>query len=847
MLKFVLINKIMKKYFAIAFLLFVQINASIAQNQTEKIIVSGSLIDSTTKEKLQFASVAVFDYTKLATISSATTNEAGKFSIKLPANGKYKFSIAIIGYTKKVIENVEVKSENIDLGTFVLIPTFQTTEEVKVKVAKSLVTEQVDRTTYNAEADPTNKGADAAEVLRKVPMLSVDLDGNVSMRGSQNVKVLINGKPSTITAGSVADALKQIPADQIKSVEVITSPSSKYDAEGSAGIINIILKKSNLEGYNLNLDASAGYRMSSLGLNGSYRKGKMGFSLGGHGRAVYNVPGSFTNTQTTTENNSTPIVNTQSANTQNQRYFGAYTFGWDYDINKKNSINSSIKYSFKNIYLDQNDLKTVSSSGFSTLANTNSDNLSTTIDANLTYTRTFEKPQREFSILALYSISDGTNNFLSSRLDTALNMKNLNTSANQEITLQVDYSSPIDSNQSFEIGAKNISRLASSDYQYLFANNGGSYTPSANTNLSNSFKYNQNVSAGYVSYLVNFWKTYSLKAGVRYEHTDIDASFGSATTVTIPSYDVLVPSINLSKRLANGNTLKASYTRRIQRPSLQFLNPNFQSTNAKSVTVGNPLLSPEYSNNYELAYSTTIMGASVSFVGFVRNTNNSIQSVRDILLDTIRTTYKNIGSEDAYGFNIFANIRLFKNKLNLNGGTDVFYAVLKNNVDNPLYNASNQGWVAGYRGNASYKLPRDWSVQLFGFLRGRSVQLQGSQSGFGIYSLGFKKDLFNKKASFGFAMDNLFTPSFYMKNELKSPVITQNSTTVLHNMSFKVTFTYNFGSMGGDKQKAKKTINNDDMKKEGDSMDAGGGGGGSQGGNSGQGKGKPAVVPPVTK
>ncbi|MFC0181222.1 TonB-dependent receptor plug domain-containing protein [Pseudarcicella hirudinis] len=231
-------------------------------------------------------------------------------------------------------------------------------------------------------------------------MLSVDLDGNVSLRGSQSVKVLINNKPSTIVASSIADALKQIPADMIKSVEVITSPSAKYDAEGSAGIINIITKKNTLQGLTLNLDSSVGIRGSNLSLNGNYRKGRMGFSLGGFGRANYNVNGSFANSQTTLDPNGiTPsILNTQSAETRNNGLFGQYQLGWDFDINKYNSLTASVRYGVRNQNSYQDKLLNQRFQSGS-LINSNTRNvdvadLSGTIDLNLDYTHTLRNRNR---------------------------------------------------------------------------------------------------------------------------------------------------------------------------------------------------------------------------------------------------------------------------------------------------------------------------------------------------------------------------------------------------------------------------------------------------------------------
>src|SRR5687768_12845206 len=332
-----------------------------AQSGHGKII--GTVTDAETNQPVEFANVALVDPATQKPVNGAVCDDKGKFVIQKIAPGTYTVTISFIGYETQTIENIKVedKRDDVNLGVIKLGTSSKVLSEVVVEGQKQLIEERVDRTIYNAENDITTKGGDATDVLKRVPMLSVDLDGNVTLRGSQNIKVLINNKPSTIMASSIADALKQIPADQIKTVEVITSPSAKYDAEGTGGIINIVTKKNTLQGATLNIDAGVGLRGSNLGLNGNYRTKKMGFSLGGWGRANYNVNGSFDNSQLTRDSEGNELsVSRQKADTRNQRMFGNYTLGWDYDIDKKNSLAASVTFGARNNKSFQDDMSTES-------------------------------------------------------------------------------------------------------------------------------------------------------------------------------------------------------------------------------------------------------------------------------------------------------------------------------------------------------------------------------------------------------------------------------------------------------------------------------------------------------
>ena len=811
--------------------------------------ITGTVTDAATNKPVSYASVAVLDAANKP-VSGGVAGDDGKFVLAGIPAGTYTVQISFLSYTNITRAGVTVTAgEATALGTIGLAASAQKLGEVVVTGQKAIIEERVDRTVYNAENDQTTRGGDATDVLKRVPLLSVDLDGNVSLRGSSNIRVLINNKPSTITANSVADALRQIPADQIKTVEVITSPSAKYDAEGSGGIINIITKTNNLRGATLGVDLSGGYRSSNLGLNGSLRTGKMGFSLGGFGRAQYNVPGEFSNTQRTRSlADGSATTTLQSATTRQQGVFGRYTLGWDYDLDKFNSLQASVAYGTRSGQNYQDGLLRTSYAGpvatgtpLSTdLRDTRSKDLSGTVDASLNYTHSFEKPQHEISLLTLFSRNDRTNSFTNTVLTTsdatsqARRIVNDNPSYNEEYTVQLDYQNPISKTQILEVGAKNILRRVNSDYSTASYGASGEALPLVGLSSGNVFSYRQNVTAGYVAYTLGLPKGFTLKPGLRYEYTVISADFANSTTpVNIPDYGVLVPSVNFSRKLGNGNVLKLAYNKRIQRPSLQFLNPNRNAQNPKNISFGEPTLKPEYTDNFELGYSTAYKRLNLNFSTFVRNTTGSIEALRTVEgTDVVTTTYANIGKQNAYGGSLFANIN--NGKLSLNAGTDFYYVTLANNVPDKNFNAANEGFVLSGRVFGSYNFTPVWGLQAFAFYRGNQVQLQGDQSSFGVYSLSVKRDFAEKRGSIGFGAENFFTPSITIRNNIMSPLIDQSSRNVLHNLSFKVNVSYRIGKLTvAPPTRRGKSINNDDLKGGGDGGDAGGGGGGAPGGSGG--------------
>ncbi|GAB2557362.1 outer membrane beta-barrel family protein [Spirosoma aerophilum] len=795
--------------------------------------ITGSIVDSTQAKAVEFASIALYNKTNDKAVDGTVADEKGKFTLSKLVAGEYRVLISFVGFRNKTIENVTLANgQSLDLGTIKLPSSVKTLDEVTVLGQAALIEEKVDRLVYNADKDIMAKGGDATDILRKVPLLTVDLDGNVSIRGSQNIRVLINNKPSTIVASSVSDALKQIPADQIKSVEVITSPSAKYDAEGSGGIINIVTKKNSLQGLNLNVDSGVGNRGSMLSLNGNYRQGKLGVTLGGFGRASYNTI-TQTNLDQTSLVNGASTLTRQTGNGHSSGLFGQYNLGFDYDLAPNQSLTAGVRYGLRNM-LNQQDLVTQlftdGTAGALSKRNVDTKNLSGTIDANLDYLHTY-KPGQEWSISTLYSRNDLTNNFDADLLggtDALIGrQRNLNKNVNQEFTLQTDYQTPIKKNQMLEFGAKAILRQVDSDYQYLTAASSGAFT-TENNGTSGNLQYHQNIAAAYSSYTYTTKNRYTFKGGLRYEHTFIDASTRENGNLGIGDYGVLVPSLNASKTFS-GTTLKLGYNRRIQRPGLQQLNPNFNAANPQNITIGNPSLRPELTNNFELGLSKTIQKTFINATFFGRITNNAISQVSrpsDTLAGAIVTTYQNIGQQQAYGANIFSNVAI-TSKISIGLFLNTFYTSLTGQVmgaDGASATLTNTGFTIGGGTFASAQFKNGWGVQGFGFMQGTQVQLQGTQGGFGFYSLGIKKDIANKQGSIGLAAENFLSNRYHVNTVLNSAQFNQVSDTYLYNRGIRLTFTYKLGKMTveGNRKKA-KSVNNDDVKADGSAQPQSGG------------------------
>ncbi|PWT75869.1 MAG: TonB-dependent receptor [Bacteroidetes bacterium] len=781
----------------------------------------GVIKDSLTQAPMVFATVSIQAVGIDSALQSTVTDEKGRFTLLKQQPGNFEIIATSVGYNRiRLSVTVTRQSDPVNLGTLFLSPRPDMMKEVVVSSKRTLIEEKLDRTVYNVERDKSLSGGDATDALRRVPLLSVDMDGNVTLRGSANIKVLINGKPSTISANNLADALKQIPVDQIKSVEVITSPSVKFDADGSAGIINIVLKQDRLHGILVEPEMAIGTRDSFLGINGAYNNKKMSFSIGGFGRATYNITGIYNHAQTV----GTDVL-AQQASTRKNELTDNYTLGWEYDMDKHNFLNASVRYSQFNSHINQDNLVSNFYTGSvldSTLLNQVAmTNHSGTVDATAVYTHSFTKPQQEFSLLALFSRTDGTNGFTNAQqipIDGApiSQLGNSNKSSNQEITLQADYQAPLSSSQLLEFGGKYIMRDVISNYNYSIATGNDPFTEEHSPYLTNLFSYHQNVTAAYLEYTLNTKSPFSLRAGARYEYAAISAALKDSGEAlpSIQSSGVFVPAINVGWRLGNGKLIKLAFTKRIQRPSIQYLNPNVVASYPGSISTGNPALGPEYSDNIELGYNTSIKNMTISFSSFYRHTTNAIESVSlpASAGGTIKRTFANIGKENTAGLNIFANLNLGQ-KLSLSGGVDMNYT--SSSADGSGLQGYNAGWIISGRLIGGYTFTKGWTIYLYSYYQGNQVLLQGYQTGFPYYSLTLKRDLPKKIGTIGIGAANFLSRQVPITSHINSSYLSQWTTNLNNTMSIRIFVSFKLGKLKVEKaERQKKAINNDDLKKE---------------------------------
>ncbi|MBK8846893.1 MAG: TonB-dependent receptor [Bacteroidetes bacterium] len=787
--------------------------------------ISGRVIDASTNLPVEFATIALINKENNRATDGAVTDEQGEFKIKNLKNGNYKLNITFIGYITFEIDSIDIseKKTNYNLGKIVLQPDQKLLKEAVVEGEVSLIENKIDKIVFNASKDITTKGGNAGDVLKKVPMVSVDLEGNVMLRGTTNIRVLINNKPSSIMASSVADAMKMIPADEIDKVEVITNPSAKYDAEGTGGIINIITKKKNMEGLSGSFNLGLGTRSSNLFSNLNYRKGRVGVGGGIGGFGYFGLGNSVALRQ-----NETPAGDFYLKQTGDNQNTGAGPFAqlnFDIDLSSRNSIaiNSRLNNFFNWSNTQVGNFASANNESFAFLFDRDTRNKTRSIglDVSVDYKRSFKNPDKEFSISGQVTNNNRNVGYDAQQFNNAntltLDETSLNKAVNREYTLQADYVLPINKKIEFETGAKGIRRNVNSEFDFeLFDFVTQQYN--YDSIRSNKFDYDQDVLAAYAQSSFKIKTKYGIKAGVRYERTIINGDFSRKDNVLFTQdYDNIIPSITVSYTGKKKNTFKLSYTQRIQRPSMQFLNPYVNDADPKNISYGNPALDPELSHSFETGYNFFKGFSSINTSLYHRRTNNAIENIRFVNSNNaLVSTYANIGKNTSTGATIGGNY-MYQMKLMIGGNFNVFYYTVKSTND--TIDLTNDGINYSINFFGSYTFKNGWGIQSYCNFNGPRYTVQGKATSFFYYSLGSRKEFKNKKGGWGIGLDNFATPFINFKSEYNDPRFTSTSNNRILFLGIRFSVDYRFGKMEFKNNDKKKKIKNDDLKQgEGDGM-----------------------------
>ncbi|WP_169927087.1 outer membrane beta-barrel family protein [Mucilaginibacter auburnensis] len=768
-----------------------------AQTASNKITVKGITIDSTTNKALDFVTVGLIDpQTKNG--KSMLTNEDGSFELTAPEGKTYQVALAFVGYTSKTITLTKTTG-TIDLGRILMAATVNALNEVSITGLKPLVKREVDRLSYNVQSDPESKAITALDMMRKVPMLSVDANDNIKLRGSGSYKILINNKESALMARNPADILKAMPASNILRIEVITTPPAKYDAEGLAGIINIITKKDADQGYNGSVNTGYntvwGYRAN---LNLTVKQGKFGYT----GYVGFNKR----DPRTSDFENATSFFSPSGSEniTSIQRQTGTRT-------NSNHNTYTGNELSFEldtlnlftgtfNLYSGGGNNSNIQNTAINNFATNTQSNFFTNnignstwkgLDAGINYQHTFKRNKEQLLTLSYkFSNSPSTQeNFITTNQGTATNYRQFNDNGTKEYTTQLDYVHPM-KKLTIEGGGKMILR--------------NSFSNSIATPLqaANDFVYHQDVYGVYNSYLLKLTK-WTFKGGLRFERTNVKAD---GTTLD-QAYNNVVPTFSVQRPLDSLNSLTFGFTQRIQRPGIYQLNPFVDNSNQQYVFTGNPNLRPAVNNSFEMSFSNTGKGSLNVTLNYTF-ANNTIENVnRPLGNNRIESTYANVGQNKRLGINADLNYPITK-KMNINVNAQIFRVWLRGTYNGNFYsNSGYQGYIFTY---TSYKFDNGLRLGTNLGFDSRYVLLQGTDNYWVSYSLSAQKEFFKGKMNVSFAANSPFSKFIRLDFATRTPDFQTTNINMNFYRSFNFGINYKFGGLNASIKKNQRGISNDD-------------------------------------
>ncbi|MBZ4191883.1 outer membrane beta-barrel family protein [Niabella beijingensis] len=773
--------------------------------------VAGKVLDSSSRQPVVYATIHLLDENGTPCVSGYT-RENGTFRLQYDAgkDGPEAVTLQLSGAEyedRKMILQLKVKNLGVP-ELLLLMPASKSMDAVVVTATKKIIEVQPGKIIYNAENDVTNKGGSAADILRKAPVLNVDGQGNVSMRGNTNLKILVDGKYSGQIARSPADALNMMPADIVKAVEVITTPSAKYDAEGAAGIINIITKKNSLR-FSGALEMAAGNLEQVFNPRIAVAANKWSFSLHGHLHQLRTRETAVTEREQITGERLY-----QSQHKDNRAPHGSGDIAVIYTPDERSEWSLGINYWFGK-WPDNSTVTTRLYAPDDRVSEAYIQAISRSehylgADMNLGYNRRFRKYNRELTLLAQFTPARSRSPYDSRVLfegpDSSYREQNTNGVRNKEWTLQADYNHPFNSTGDYilETGIKAILRNVINRYEVFTETNGA--PPVADPERSDIFSYKQNIWAGYTMLKAKWEQGWYAEAGLRYERTDISGQFRDQATDIRNQFDNLIPSFNFSRKLNERHLFGLSYTQRLTRPYIWDLNPNANASDPKNIETGNPALQPEIMHQAELTYG--FQAASGYFFNtalFWKRTNNAIIDFTEITGQGVFVTRKeNMASNIMYGINLSGSVRP-NNKWSVNGNINLNYL----DYAHEAWQVFNRGWAADMNMNTTFKLPTNYSLQLFGEYSTRKVTLQGYETPSYYYVFAVKKEFPRPKISVTGSAFNPFTSYIPRKKYIAAPGFTTLVSNRNYLQGFRVAVNWEFGRNASEKSIRK--VSNDDI------------------------------------
>lgn len=773
--------------------------------------VRGTVLDSVKHEPLAFVTLSLTNHQTGKPVKSILTDESGKFQLKDIPRQPLQLTLTFIGYQSKIITLTE-NTDHINLGSISLSPAIGQLKEVSVAAAKPLLKREVDRLVYDVQADPDNKILNTLDMMRKVPLLSIDGYEKIRLKGSGSFKILVNGRESAITAHNPEEALKMMPAMSVERIEVITTPPAKYDGEGLAGIINIVTKKNTDQGYNVN---------SNVRYNTVYgpvantlitaKKGKLGVT----GMVSYNSQSKLTNPLNSERETYSPIRSILTQDGEAISGKGSHVedvVNMSYDIDSLNLLTAGYVNYFGNGLNQLNqtsvehDISGIPTQQYRSFEDGSSRSKSTSAEFN--YEHGFKRSKQQLLTLAYkFDHSNYTDSRDVSFFDQVNyggpNYRQPSKTSTLEHTAQLDYAQPL-GKFSLESGMKAIFRNNQSNDDYS-QQEGDTYV--SVPELGNLFAYQQKVYSVYTS--GQFISTnYVAKAGLRLEHTRVDADFASSGQSLVQGYNSLLPSLSVQRNFKNSN-LTFGAANRLMRPNIWDLNPFVDRSNPEFFTSGNPYLKPIIMHIFELNY-TNLKHHSITTGLSYQFTNNSIENVRAILPDTaIFRQPKNLGKLRTLSLNIGINMSLNK-KWQLNTNSQVNYINIKGEDNGELM--QNKGMQENISVDTSYQFNGGWRISADASYYSGNVELQGYSAHSVYSSYRLTKELAGKKLLLSFTANNPYSSRIRLQGDSYSSEFYRNEHYTDYYRTIEMGVNYKFGHLSSDIKKSQHSIHNDDLR-----------------------------------